>query len=53
MGHSLSVIGDQIYIFGGGHHGQYRDTMFTMCTTTYELDVVNYENKPPEGRAFH
>ncbi|KRX00271.1 Immunoglobulin E-set [Pseudocohnilembus persalinus] len=52
-GHTMNVIGESLYIFGGQKaFGEFRDTMLQLNLQTWEADTVEYHNDPPPPRAF-
>ena len=54
QGHSLSVICDIVYIFGGMASGKFVNTLYTYDPKTNEFSVIEDQSGDiPEPRAFH
>jgi len=53
QGHSLSVMGDFVYIFGGFANGKFKNSMHVINLKTWEIDLANCQGSLPEERAYH
>ena len=54
QGHSISVICDIVYLFGGLANGKFTNTLYTYDPKTNEFSVIEDQSGDiPESRAFH
>ena len=54
QGHSISVICDTVYLFGGLANGKFTNTLYTYDPKTNEFSVIEDQSGDiPEPRAFH
>ena len=54
QGHSLSVICEKVYIFGGLANNKFTNALYIFDPKTLEFSVVEeYKGDVPEPRAFH
>lgn len=53
QGHSINVIGDDIYIFGGFYHGKFLDTLRCVSKDNLQIEQPYTTGRTPEPRAYH
>ncbi|XP_067943596.1 kelch domain-containing protein 3-like [Watersipora subatra] len=54
-GHSCTVIGDKMYLFGGYEESSrsFSKTLYTLDLVSYKWELVKHVGQPPLGRDFH
>ena len=53
QGHSLSVIGEEVYLFGGMRNKDFTNSMYILDLSTNEIISVDQNGPVPCRRAFH
>lgn len=53
QGHSMSVIGDEVYVFGGQQNKDFTNTMYMLDLSTYDVTYIDQGGPIPVRRAFH
>lgn len=53
QGHSINLIGDEFYIFGGFYHGKFLDTLRCVSKDNLQIEQPYTTGRTPEPRAYH
>lgn len=53
QGHSMTIVGDEVYVFGGMRNKDFVNTMYLLDLSTYEMNLVEPNGHIPCRRAFH
>lgn len=53
VGHSISCIGEEIYLFGGQNKGNFSNNTIIIDIQNNDVNNVNGTEYVPEERAFH
>ena len=53
QGHTINMIGDEFYIFGGFYHGKFLDTLRCVCKDNLQIEQPYTTGRTPEARAYH
>lgn len=53
QGHSMSVVGEDVYIFGGMVNQTFSNEMYKINLVTNKVSIVEQLGQIPDGRAYH
>lgn len=53
LGHSINIVGNIVYIFGGCRGGHYTNNFWSYNIKEQEIEHVNYVGPAPSCRAYH